>query len=272
MKNRKWLVVAALSVSFAGLPALVSRAADVEVKMREVPDRVKRKLESVSHDGVKSVTLVERSGHKYYRFVLDKKGPEDEVVRVSPEGEVLGAEVERDVRADAKEETGRARPAAVARPADASDGTVVNFDDLPGGVKSAIGSEARNQKVERVTTYAHRGTTIYRAVVGDGDRERVIRVTPDGKVYHEEDVTPEGGKTVEWDRLPAAAKTASGSEAGAAKVTKVYQFTRGDVTHYRVVLDTGRNFDVTDAGKIVQVDDNGNATATGTATPNRRKR
>jgi hypothetical protein len=269
MKNRKWLFVAVLGVSFAGMPALVARAADTEVKMRDVPDRVKRKLEATSHDAVKTVTLTERAGHKYYRFVLDKKGPEDEVVRISPEGEVLGAEIERDVRAETKDEPGRARPAeARARAADASEGTVVKYDDLPGGIKSAIGSEARNQKIERVTTYAHRGTTIYRAVVGDGDRERVIRVTPDGKVYHEEDVTPEGGKVVEWDRLPAPAKSASGSEAGAAKVSKVYQFTRGDVTHYRVVLDSGKNFDVTDAGKIVQVDENGG----GTATPDRRKR
>lgn len=275
--NRKWLYVAALSVSFAGVPAMTARAADTVLKMRDVPERVKQKIDDESKGGgVKSVTLVEYGDRKFYRVVLDKKGPEDQVLRISPAGELLSADVERDVRANARDSAPaeRARPAE-ARPAAESaadnEGEVVKYDDLPGGIKSTIGREARNQKIERVTKYQHRGQWIYRAVIGDDNRERVVRVAQDGSVYHEEDVTPPGGKVIDSDHLPGAVRSAAYAEAKASKISKVYQFTRSGATHYRFVLDSGRNYDVTDDGKIVQVDDNG-APSSETATPARRKR
>jgi hypothetical protein len=278
--NRKWLYVAALSVSFAGLPALTARATDTVMKMRDVPERVKQKIDDEAKgSGVKSVTLVEYGDRKFYRVVLDKRGPEDQVLRISPAGELLSADVERDVRANARDATpaersGRAHPTE-ARPAAQTaadnEGEAVNYDDLPGGIKSTIGREARNQKIERVTKYQHRGQTIYRAVIGDENRQRVVRVAQDGSVYHEEDVTPPGGKVVDVGHVPGVVKQAVLAEAKSSQITKVYQFTRGSTTHYRVVLDNGRNYDVTDTGKIVQVDDNG-APSSETATPARRRR
>jgi hypothetical protein len=257
--KRKFLCVAALSLSFCAMPIMVhaAEAGETAIKMRDVPEKVKHEIDHQRGDyAVKQVVLVERDGRKFYRVVIDKKGPEDQIVRIGESGEVLTANVDRDVRAEAT-------PAAEVISVD--EGTPIEFDRCPGGVKTTIGEAATNSKVIRVTTYAHRGTTIYRAVVGDGDRERVIRVSADGKLYHEEDVTPAGGKTVEWDAVPYKAKVAGGKEAGSAKVTKVYQFTKENTTHYRVVLDSGRNYDVTDAGTVVQVDDNG-------AEPARRRR
>jgi hypothetical protein len=257
--KRKLLCIAALSVSFCAMPMIAhaAEAGETVIKMRDVPDKVKHEIDHQRGDyAVKQVILVERDGRKFYRVVIDKKGPEDQIVRIGEDGEVLSADVDRDVRAEAT-------PAAEVVAAD--EGTPIEFDSCPGGVKTTIGEAATNSKVIRVTTYAHRGTTIYRAVVSDGNRDRVIRVSADGKLYHEEDVTPAGGKVVEWDSVPYKAKVAGGKEAGASKVTKVYQFTKDNTTHYRVVLDSGRNFDVTDAGSIVQVDDNG-------ATPTRRSR
>jgi hypothetical protein len=254
---RRAICIAALSVSFAALP-LIAHADEQVVKIRDVPEKVRHEIDHQRGDNdVKQVTLVDKDSRKFYRVAIARKGHEDQIVRIGEDGEVLSADIDRDARAEAT-------PAAETVAAD--EGTPVEFDSCPGDVKKTIGEQAANSKVIRVTTYAHRGTTIYRAVISDNNRERVLRVEAGGKLYHEEDVTPPGGKIVEWDSVPYKAKVAGGKEAGSAKVSKVYQFTKDNTTHYRVVLDNGRNFDVTDAGNIVQVDDNG------TAAPAERRR
>ncbi len=103
--------------------------------------------------------------------------------------------------------------------------------------------------------------------MSDGNRDKIIRVFGDGKVFTNEDATPEGAKEVKFDAFPYAPKVAVTKEAGAGQVTKAWQFTRDGKTHYRVMLDDGRTFDSTDDGTIVKSEPNEPAKAA----PGRRR-
>jgi hypothetical protein len=119
---------------------------------------------------------------------------------------------------------------------DETDGDVVEFDRLPGEVKTEIGRLAKADKVQEVVKYKHRGNTMYRAEVGDGKYKRYIRVSENGKVAGVRgDIDP--GEVVKFDRLPGPVKTKLGAMAKSGKVDEVIEYKRGGKTYYQAEVD-----------------------------------
>jgi len=238
-----------------------ARDFDEEIKYADLPKPVKATVdkERGKHE-VKAFYHVQRDGKEFYRAVIDTKG-DDKVIRVKPGGELLTEQEARDVsdREISTRARGGARTAAdvgarreVRLARDESDGEVVDFDRLPGPVKTEIGHLAKSDKVQEVVKYKHRGNTMYRAEVGTGKYTRFIRVGENGKVEGVRgDIDP--GEVVKFDRLPGAVKSKIGSMAKSGKVDEVIEYRRGNKTYYQAeVAERGG-----DRNYFYTVDENG---------------
>lgn len=244
--NRKWILAGVLSFGMAGgYPAPNAFAKDNKVSEKEYDDVIRYRnmpkpvqeavdKERANHE-VKALYHVYRDGKEFYRAVIDLKG-DDKVVRFKPGGEILS---EADLRDRPKEEVVK-RAKSVKREVrlhtDESDGEEVDFDRLPGPVKTQIGALAKGSKVEEVIRYKHRGNTMYRAEVGEGKYTRYIRVAEDGKLQGVRgDIDP--GEVVQFDRLPGGVKSKIGSLAKGGKVDEVIEYKRGGTTYYQAEVD-----------------------------------
>jgi len=260
--KKTWILAVALGlggVSFAmphtasaqSAKTLRERDMDEEIKYADLPKAVKATVdkERGKHE-VKGFYHVQRDGKEFYRAVIDTKG-NDQVIRVKPGGDLLTEQEARDisdrevsakarggggVSRDTREtrSTGGKREVRLAR--DETDGDEVDFDRLPGPVKTEIGRLAKSDKVQEVVKYKHRGNTMYRAEVGQGKYTRFIRVGESGKLEGVRgDIDP--GDVVKFDRLPGAAKTKIGSLAKSGKVDEVIEYKRGGKTYYQAEVD-----------------------------------
>jgi len=251
--KKTWVLAAVLGFGAAGtfvLPGttygqsaktLRERDMDEEIKYNDLPRDVKRTVdkERGNHE-VKAFYHVQREGKEFYRAVIDTKG-NDQVIRVKPGGDLMTEQEARDIsdREVSTRARGGARTAAdvgarreVRLARDESDGEVVDYDRLPGKVKTEIGHLAKSDKVQEVVRYKHRGTTMYRAEVGQGKYTRFIRVGENGNVEGVRgDIDP--GEVVKFDRLPGAVKTKIGSMAKSGKVDEVIEYRRGNHTFYQ---------------------------------------
>jgi len=224
---------------------LRERDMDEEIKYNDLPREVKRTVdkERGKHE-VKAFYHVQRDGKEFYRAVIDTKG-NDQVIRVKPGGDLMTEQEARDIsdREVSSKARGGARTAAdvgarreVRLARDETDGDVVDFDRLPGPVKTEIGHLAKSDKVQEVVKYKHRGNTMYRAEVGQGKYTRFIRVGENGQVEGiRGDIDP--GEVVKFDRLPGAVKTKIGSMAKSGKVDEVIEYKRGGKTYYQAEVD-----------------------------------
>lgn len=204
---------------------------DKQIKYADLPAPVKKTAdkERGRHD-IKSFWHVLRDGKEFYRIVIDTKG-DDTVVRIKPGGDVLTEEETRDVhktvvvvKKDVKLATGE------------SDGLVVDFNRLPGPVKTEIGALAKSDRVHEVVRYQHRGRVMYRAQVGEGPYVRYVRVTEGGMVTGiRGDVDP--GVAVAFDRTPGAVKSKIGAFARSGKVEEVYEYERGGKKYYQAQIE-----------------------------------
>lgn len=257
--KKSWILAIALGFGAAGyvLPpttasaqsakTLRERDVDEEIKYADLPKEVKRTVdkERGKHE-VKAFYHVQRDGKEFYRAVVDTKG-DDTVIRVKPGGDLMTEQDARDVSNREVAErarggggvsrggaTGAKREVRLAR--DETDGDVVDFDRLPGPVKTEIGRLAKSDKVQEVVKYKHRGNLMYRAEVGSGKYTRFIRVGENGKVEGVRgDIEP--GDVVKFDRLPGAVKTKIGSMAKSGKVDEVIEYKRGGKTYYQAEVD-----------------------------------
>jgi hypothetical protein len=264
--KKTWVLAIALSFGGAAyiLPAttasaqsaktLREREYDDEIKYADLPKDVKRTVdkERGSHE-VKGFYHVQRDGKEFYRAVIDTKG-NDQVIRIKPGGELMTEQEARDIpdrevsakgrggaarggdRDDARggARSGAKREVRLAR--DETEGDVLDFDRLPGPVKTEIGRLAKSDKVQEVVKYKHRGNTMYRAEVGQGKYTRFIRVSENGKLEGVRgDIDP--GEVVKFDRLPGAVKTKIGSLAKSGKVDEVIEYKRGGKTYYQAEVD-----------------------------------
>jgi len=260
--KKSWILAIALGFGAAGyvLPpttasaqsgkTVANREYDDEIKYADLPKDVKKTIdrERGKHE-VKAFYHVNRDGKEFYRAVIDTKG-DDTVIRVQPGGNLLTEQDARDisnreaaerargggVSRDTREtrSTGGKREVRLAR--DETDGDVVDFDRLPGPVKTEIGRLAKSDKVQEVVKYKHRGNTMYRAEVGSGKYTRFIRVGENGRVEGVRgDIEP--GEVVKFDRLPGAVKTKIGSMAKSGKVDEVIEYKRGGKTYYQAEVD-----------------------------------
>jgi hypothetical protein len=209
---------------------------DEQVRYKDLPAGVKATFDKARKDHTPlSYWHVKRDGKEFYRAIVDTKGT-DTVIRAKPEGELLTVEDARDVpdKEIAQKARGAKRTVRLAR--DESDGDEVQFDRLPGEVKTEIGRLAKGDQVEEVVKYKHRGRTMYRAEVGEGKYTRFIRVGEDGKVEGVRgDIDP--GEKVPFDRLPGAVKAKIGALAKSGKVDEVIEYKRGGKTYYQAEVD-----------------------------------
>ncbi|HEY7117757.1 MAG TPA: hypothetical protein VH475_14305 [Tepidisphaeraceae bacterium] len=252
--KRNWIVTGALAFGVMGAvapftfakdrPVLLAKAEkeiDEQVKYASLPKPVKATVdkERGNHE-VTALYHVERDGKEFYRAVIDTKG-NDTVIRIKPGGELMTEQEARDItdrEVIAKRGTaaGEARTAAARREVrlarDETDGEIVDFDRLPGSVKTEIGRLAKADKVEEVVRYKHNGQTMYRAEVGQGKYTRYIRVGENGQVEGVRgDIDP--GEVVKFDRLPGAAKSKIGALAKGGKVDEVIEYKRAGKTYYQ---------------------------------------
>lgn len=265
MKKKTWLLAVVLGFGAAGtfvLPGttyaqsaktLREREYDDEIKYNDLPKDVKRTVdkERGNHE-VKAFYHVQRDGKEFYRAVIDTKG-NDQVIRIKPGGELMTEQEARDISdrevsskarggtgreardtRDTRDTRGAKREVRLAR--DETDGDVVDFDRLPGPVKTEIGRLAKSDKVQEVVKYKHRGNTMYRAEVGQGKYTRFIRVGENGQVEGVRgDIDP--GEVVKFDRLPGPVKTKLGAMAKSGKVDEVIEYRRGGKTYYQAEVD-----------------------------------
>jgi hypothetical protein len=254
--KRHWVLTAALAFGAAGVIApsttfaqsketKAKRAAeaaardkdtDEQVRFKELPKPVQETFEKERKDHQPlSYWHVIRDGKEFYRAIVDTKGT-DTVIRAKPGGELLTVEDAKDepdtaVAAKAK---GVKRTARLA--SGETDGDIVDYNRLPGEVKTEIGRLAKGDQVDEVVKYKHRGQTMYRAEVGEGKYTRYIRVGEDGKVEGVRgDIDP--GEKVPFDRLPGAVKSKIGALAKSGKVDEVIEYKRGNKTYYQAEVD-----------------------------------
>ena len=206
--KKTWIVAGALAFGVVGtLPSyteaqsartLRERDMDEQIKYSDLPKDVKEAVDKErGRYELAALYHVKRDGKEFYRAVIDTKGT-DKVVRFKPGGELLSEQEARDISdrevsskarggaaRSSEESRGSARSGArreVKLARDESDGDVVDFDRLPGEVKTEIGRLAKADQVQEVVKYKHRGNTMYRAEVGQGKYTRFIRVGESGKV------------------------------------------------------------------------------------------
>ena len=111
-------------------------------------------------------------------------------------------------------------------------------------MKTALGREAGPDRVREVVQYKHRGETMYRAEITNGDRTRTVRVNENGRIVNEAD------DTVNFRDLPGEVKSAIGSELNANAIERVTQITRDGRTYYRAVDRDGKSITVDDRGRV----------------------
>jgi hypothetical protein len=212
------------------------------VKYNQTPRAVQEALDRERGNAdIKQIIRVTSGDETYYRATIhDRRG--DRMVVVNSRGRLLE---EREV-GEARLARGRYDTADDERQARVrrdyyNEGERLDFDRLPGEVKTAIGREAGSDRVREVTAYTGRGGgTIYRAEVSNGDTRRIIRVDDQGRVFPEREAnTGRGGDRMRFNDLPGEVKTAVGRHSTPDKIESVTRVTRGGRTEYVVVCDDG---------------------------------
>ena len=204
--------------------------------VKETLDKQRGKLE------VKRIDDVRRGeGQDFFRATIDAKGS-DKVVRIAPDGRLLSSQQARDENVKREIRVGRGEKNA----------EHVDFDRLPGRVKTEIGRLAKSDEVQDVVILENsRGQRIYRAEVGEGRYTRFIRVDENGKALGVRGDVDEG-EVVRFDRTPGEVKTKIGALAKSGQVEEVIKYERGGKTYYQAEVEDqgGRRYFYT-------VDENG---------------
>jgi hypothetical protein len=246
--------------SRGGVSRDVDDTSGEQVKYNSLPNRVKDALDQERGGrDVKSIYQVSRRGETTYRATInDRVG--DRVVTINENGRVVDS-----YGGDARTAGGRyddTRSSGSSRGArrDIYDdrpeysyrnsGEHIDYDRLPGEVKSVIGREARSERVRDVTRFNNGRRTIYEAVVGTRDDSRVIRVDENGRLLEPTDDFGSGRRGVRFNSLPGEVKTAIGREIN--DVERVTEYTRGGRTYYRATGANGDTVTVDDRGRVAR--------------------
>jgi len=222
------------------------------VKYNAVPARVRDVLdrERGSRD-LKTIYHVNKDGRDYYNAIVDDRNGVRSV-RVSADGRLLSEEDLREVhtasgRYDSSSSSSTGARHQVSNYDLPRGGERMDYERLPGEVKTTMGHELGRDRVADVYRYDSRGSTVYEAETSNG---RIIRVDSAGRLVNP-DRAYDNGDRIAFDRLPGEVKTALGREAGQDRVRDVYQYQRSGHTIYEANV-AGPNGD-----RTVRVDDTG---------------
>jgi uncharacterized membrane protein YkoI len=218
------------------------------VKYNSVPARVRDVLDRErGNRDFKIIYHVNKDGRDYYNAIVDERNG-DRSVRVSADGRLLSEEDLREVRtAGARYDSGVRRDVGANNYDLPRGGERMDYDRLPGDVKTSMGHELGRDRVTDVYRYDSRGSTVYEAETSNG---RIIRVDSSGRLVNP-DRAYDNGDRIAYDRLPGEVKTALGREAGQDRVRDVYQYQRNGRTIYEATV-AGPNGD-----RTIRVDDTG---------------
>jgi len=220
------------------------------VKYNSVPARVRDVLDRErGNRDFKIIYHVNKDGRDYYNAIVDERNG-DRSVRVSADGRLLSEEDLREVHTAGGRyegsDTGVRRSTG-----DSYDlprgGERMDYDRLPGQVKTEMGRELGRDRVADVYRYESRGATIYEAETTNG---RIVRVDSSGRVVNA-DRAYENGDRISMERLPGEVKSVLGREAGQDRVREVYKYERNGRTIYEADI-SGPN-----GNRTVRVDENG---------------
>ena len=213
-----------------------------QVRYQQLPAPVKETLDKQrGQREVKRIDEVKKAGGQdFFRAWIDSRGS-DKVVRISPDGRLLSSQQVKDEGVKREIRLGRGERNA----------EEVDFNRLPGPVKTAIGRHAKSDEVQEVVRIDRNGNTIYRAEVGEGKFTRFIRVDENGKVLGVRGDVDEG-EVVRFDRTPGEVKTKIGQLAKSGQVEEVIKYERGGKTYFQAEVEDqqGRKYFYT-------VDENG---------------
>ena len=288
-KTKAWILSAAMTAGVSALPATFAYSKEAPheewVKYDDVPREVRRTLDNErGRNDIKRIDKVTRSGRTFYRAVLDTRGGQDTVIRVSDNGKLLSSQEvnELDPRTESVDR-GVQRDRSTR--ADRADHRSVRYNDLPGAVKDTLDRERGNRDV-KIVYEVHRGDrTYYNAIVDERDGDRSVRINPNGKLLSEEDLREvrtagsrydssssdlrrgieDDGNRIAYDRLPGQVKTTVGREAGQDRVGNVYEYDRRGQHIYEAEA-------YSPAGtRIIRVDENGRLLSDRDSTPEGRR-
>jgi hypothetical protein len=232
-------------IRYAQLPAAVKETVDKERKNNEV-----KRIDQVRGEGTQD----------FYRVIIDERGT-DKVIRVAPNGRLL---TEQD-RAD----TGRPQADRADRAADrnaADDGSrQVRYAQLPAAVKETLDKQRGQRDVKRIDEVKKAGgQDFFRAWIDTRGSDKVVRISPDGRLLSSQQVQDQGVKReirvgrndrnaeeIDFERTPGEVKTAIGREAKSDEVQEVIRMERNGKTVYRAEVGQGKYT------RFIWVDENG---------------
>jgi len=233
-----------------------------QVKYNSLPNRVKEALDQERGSReVKSIYQTSRRGETTYRATINDRAG-DRVVTINENGRVVdsqggdartaGGRYDDDRSSRSGSSRGARRDIYDDRPEYSyrNSGEHIDYDRLPGEVKSVIGREAGSERVRDVTRFNNGRRTIYEAVVGTRDDSRVVRVDENGRLLEPNDDFGSGRRGVRFNSLPGEVKSAIGSQVN--DVERVTEYTRGGKTYYRATGANGDHVTVDDRGRIVR--------------------
>jgi hypothetical protein len=261
-----------------------ARGEDFEapVNLDQVPSRVRKEIDRArGNEKIVTVYKIQRSGKEYYRATVSNK-KSDRVILVTGEGVTQNVEDIRpaelaDYRADPNtwyrdyDERMLAQERHYTSHADTVTATVdnperVNWDQVPGRVRSTFTREANGEKVDYIIRYRDKaGNVIYQTNVPDGrNQQHLLQVRPDGSLFDEgfykndtgsrataDDLRPQ---TIGLADVPARVRDTVDQEAPRGRVPRVEVATRGGRKLYTVeVAQSGgtRYLTIDEKGKVI---------------------
>jgi len=237
----------------------------VAVKYNSLPRNVKDTLgkEAKGHP-MEIWQVTHRDGQKLYVATIDDNDGTRRV-RVDNDGNLLEKPVLladrgndndfRNGRIDNKDEREIDARRRQDRAKYESQGQHIKYSEVPGKVKSTVGSEmGQNTQVGDVMKINRNGNTVYRVELENETTARTIWVDDSGKLMKEMNDTEEGRKRVDISDLPGPVKSAMINEAHGKEPKRIWQVTRNRDTWYVGEAEDGHLVNIDDNGKVMSHD------------------
>ena len=201
MKNKHWIIAAALSVSLAGGILVKARAEDKEkeegdeqkIKLTEAPAAVQESLKKESKGAkIETIDKEMRDGKQVFEADAIVDGKNHEII-VDADGKVISNKL--DEEEGEKGEKGEMKKGE--KEEDEKDEVKVPLDQVPAAVKATFAKESDNAEVKEVEKESEKGKNAYETKVKIGGKEYEIKVAEDGTLLKkklEEDEKEEHGK------------------------------------------------------------------------------